>query len=155
MIPRLRFIDVEDEGASARSDDAGAGEEDEREEKTKAVDAREGEGASAGASAARKAAGRTEGETKMVMVVVPEYAPDAMEPDRKRLRSIRRRLVQTPEHREKERLRSQRRRDALTPEQKRAAADAKIARRKRQRMAKQAADAAKLLAGQLEQYDTQ
>ena len=91
----------------------------------------------------------------MVMVVVPEYAPDAMEPDRKRLRSIRRRLVQTPEHREKERLRSQRRRDALTPEQKRAAADAKIARRKRQRMAKQAADAAKLLAGQLEQYDTQ
>jgi hypothetical protein len=39
----------------------------------------------------------------------------------------------------------------LTPEQKRAAADAKIARRKRQRMAKQAADAAKLLAGQLEQ----
>ena len=93
----------------------------------------------------------------MVMVIVPEYeadAADATESDRKRMRSIRRRLVQTPEHREKERLRSQRRRDALTPAQKRAAADAKIARRKHQRLAKEAVEAARLLAGQRKGHAT-
>ena len=90
------------------------------------------------------------------MVIVPEYeadAADATESDRKRMRSIRRRLVQTPEHREKERLRSQRRRDALTPAQKRPRRMQNRASQT-QRLAKEAVEAARLLAGQRKGHAT-
>ena len=156
-LPRLRFIDVEEEDARAACDGADADDRDAREEKKNEVGRGEEEGEETGASGEREATGGGAGETKVVMVIVPEYeadAADATESDRKRMRSIRRRLVQTPEHREKERLRSQRRRDALTPAQKRAAADAKIARRKRQRLAKEAVEAARLLAGQRKGHAT-
>ena len=156
-LPRLRFIDVEEEDARAARDGADADDRDAREEKKNEVGRGEEEGEETGASGEREATGGGAGETKVVMVIVPEYeadAADATESDRKRMRSIRRRLVQTPEHREKERLRSQRRRDALTPAQKRAAADAKIARRKRQRLAKEAVEAARLLAGQRKGHAT-
>jgi hypothetical protein len=156
-LPRLRFIDGEEEDARAARDGADADDRDAREEKKNEVGRGEEEGEETGASGEREATGGGAGETKVVMVIVPEYeadAADATESDRKRMRSIRRRLVQTPEHREKERLRSQRRRDALTPAQKRAAADAKIARRKHQRLAKEAVEAARLLAGQRKGHAT-
>lgn len=156
-LPRLRFIDGEEEDARAARDGADADDRDAREEKKNEVGRGEEEGEETGASGEREATGGGAGETKVAIVIVPEYeadAADATESDRKRMRSIRRRLVQTPEHREKERLRSQRRRDALTPAQKRAAADAKIARRKHQRLAKEAVEAARLLAGQRKGHAT-
>ncbi len=56
--------------------------------------------------------------------------------ERERLRSVRRRKMQTAEQRERERLRSQKRRDAMSREEKRAMADKKIQKRAEERRAK-------------------
>ena len=66
--------------------------------------------------------------------------------EKERLRSLRRRLVQTEAQRAAERDRSRRRRLAMTEEQKKAAAEAKMRRRCAMRQAKEAIAAATVLA---------